>query len=89
MLGLREMAFCARPVQQLFRDHAQDTYPSRNIRFLVPFTPGSATHTLARLLANKMSMTLGRTDNLSYSGLFNFALALTRSVVSKPSLKNP
>ena len=84
MLGLREMAFCARPVQELFRDHAQDTYPSRNIRFLVPFTPGSATHTLA----NKMSMTLGRTDNLSYSGLFNFALALTRSVVSKPSLKN-
>ena len=82
------MAFCARPVQQLFRDHAQDTYPSRNIRSLVPFTPGSATHTLARLLANKMSMTLGRTDNLSYSGLFNFALALTRSVVSKPSLKN-
>jgi tripartite-type tricarboxylate transporter receptor subunit TctC len=41
--------------------HAQDTYPSRNIRFVVPFTPGSATDTLARLLANKMSMTLGRT----------------------------
>ena len=34
--------------------HAQDTYPSRNIRFVVPFTPGSATDTLARLLANRM-----------------------------------
>jgi tripartite-type tricarboxylate transporter receptor subunit TctC len=41
--------------------HAQDAYPSRNIRFVVPFTPGSATDTLARLLANKMSATLGRT----------------------------
>ena len=32
---------------------AQDTYPSHNIRFVVPFTPGSATDTLARLLANR------------------------------------
>jgi tripartite-type tricarboxylate transporter receptor subunit TctC len=39
---------------------AQDAYPSQNIRFVVPFTAGSATDTLARLLANRMSMTLGR-----------------------------
>ncbi len=44
--------------------HAQDAYPSRNIRFVVPFTPGSATDTLARLLANRMSVTLGRTVEL-------------------------
>jgi len=31
---------------------AQDSYPSQNIRFVVPFTAGSATDTLARLLAN-------------------------------------
>ena len=35
-------------------------YPSQNIRFVVPFTAGSATDTLARLLANRMSTTLGR-----------------------------
>ncbi|RDV04629.1 Bug family tripartite tricarboxylate transporter substrate binding protein [Undibacter mobilis] len=40
---------------------AQDSYPSQNIRFVVPFTAGSATDTLARVLANKMSTTLGRT----------------------------
>lgn len=40
---------------------AQDKYPSQNIRFVVPFTAGSATDTLARVLANRMSTTLGRT----------------------------
>jgi len=40
---------------------AQDAYPSRNIRFVVPFTAGSATDTLARVLANRMTATLGRT----------------------------
>ena len=39
---------------------AQDTYPSQNIRFVVPFTAGSATDTLARLLANRMTTILGR-----------------------------
>ncbi|MBV9347140.1 MAG: tripartite tricarboxylate transporter substrate binding protein [Pseudolabrys sp.] len=40
---------------------AQDTYPSRNIRFVVPFTAGSATDTLARVLANHMSTSLKTT----------------------------
>ncbi|MBV9260103.1 MAG: tripartite tricarboxylate transporter substrate binding protein, partial [Pseudolabrys sp.] len=40
---------------------AQDAYPSRNIRFVVPFTAGSATDTLARLLANHMGGTLKTT----------------------------
>jgi len=40
---------------------AQDAYPSQNIRFVVPFTAASATDTLARLLANRMATTLGRT----------------------------
>jgi tripartite-type tricarboxylate transporter receptor subunit TctC len=39
---------------------AQDNFPTQNIRFVVPFTAGSATDTLARLLANRMSTTLGR-----------------------------
>lgn len=40
---------------------AQDNYPSRNIRFVVPFTAGSATDTLARLLANRMGALLKTT----------------------------
>jgi len=40
---------------------AQGAYPSQNIRFVVPFGAGTATDTLARLLANRMSTTLGRT----------------------------
>ena len=40
---------------------AQDRYPSRSIKFVVPFAAGSATDTLARLLGNRMSQTLGQT----------------------------
>lgn len=39
---------------------AQDSYPAQNIRFVVPFTAGSATDTLARVLANHMGTKLGR-----------------------------
>lgn len=35
-------------------------WPAQNIRFIVPFTAGSATDTLARLLANHMQGTLGK-----------------------------
>lgn len=40
---------------------AQDRYPSRGIKFVVPFVAGSATDTLARLLGNRLSQTLGQT----------------------------
>src|SRR5215510_10091513 len=40
---------------------AQAPFPSQNIRFVVPFTAGSATDTLARLLANHMGGTLKTT----------------------------
>ena len=36
-----------------------DTYPSRPIKFVVPFSAGSATDTLARVLAQNVSATLG------------------------------
>ena len=40
---------------------AQDRYPSRSIKFVVPFVAGSATDTLARLLGNRVSQSLGQT----------------------------
>src|SRR5262245_22159829 len=39
---------------------AQDRYPSRSIKFVVPFVAGSATDTLARLLGNRVSQSLGQ-----------------------------
>jgi tripartite-type tricarboxylate transporter receptor subunit TctC len=39
---------------------AQDSYPSQAIKFVVPFAAGSATDTLARVLGEKMSASLGQ-----------------------------
>ncbi|MFG1359772.1 Bug family tripartite tricarboxylate transporter substrate binding protein [Xanthobacter pseudotagetidis] len=39
---------------------AQEAYPSRPIRFVVPFSAGSATDTLARVLGEKVSSILGQ-----------------------------
>ena len=40
---------------------AQDSYPSKPIRMIVPLAPGSAVDVAARLLAQKMSQNLGQT----------------------------
>ena len=39
---------------------AAQTYPTQNIKFIVPFAAGSATDTLARLLASHVSKSLGQ-----------------------------
>jgi tripartite-type tricarboxylate transporter receptor subunit TctC len=39
--------------------YAQGNYPSKPIRFIVPFPPGGGTDILSRLVANKMTETLG------------------------------
>jgi tripartite-type tricarboxylate transporter receptor subunit TctC len=39
---------------------AQDTYPARPIRWIVPYTPGGITDTVTRLLASKVQEGLGQ-----------------------------
>ena len=39
---------------------AAQTYPTQNIKFIVPFAAGSATDTLARLLGSHVSKSLGQ-----------------------------
>lgn len=40
--------------------HAQDVYPSRAVRLIVPSSPGGGTDTTARLIAPKLSALLGQ-----------------------------
>jgi tripartite-type tricarboxylate transporter receptor subunit TctC len=39
--------------------HAQDSWPSRPIRFILPFPPGGGTDILGRLIGERLSAGLG------------------------------
>jgi len=50
---------------------AQDSYPSRPLRFILPFPPGGGTDILGRLLADRLSTSLGQpvvTENRGGAG---------------------
>ena len=40
--------------------HAQDTFPSRLVRIVVPYPPGGGTDTIARLLADQLGRKWGQ-----------------------------
>jgi tripartite-type tricarboxylate transporter receptor subunit TctC len=52
------IALIAVPVAE---SRAQDAYPTRTVRFVVPFPAGSGTDVLSRLLADQLSRKWGRT----------------------------
>jgi tripartite-type tricarboxylate transporter receptor subunit TctC len=64
--------------------NAQDRYPSQNIKFVVPFTPGSATDTLARLLGNRMSASLGQSIIVENAAGANGIVAAQKVVHAAP-----
>ena len=59
----RTLGFCATALLLGFTAAlalAQDAYPSKPIRFIAPFPPGGTTDVLSRILAQKLTDSLGR-----------------------------
>lgn len=61
---------------------AQEGYPQRPVKLIVPFAPGGSTDLVARLVAEKMQATLGQpvtVDNRTGSGGMIGSEAVARS----------
>ena len=62
---------------------AQD-YPSRAITMIVPFPPGGGNDTMARIVANKLSVALGQTVVVDNRGGANGVIAMRAAVKAAP-----
>ena len=59
--GLMRVAALAVVAAALFgRGHAEETYPARTVRIVVPSAPGSTTDTLARIMADALARSFAK-----------------------------
>ena len=56
MIAVASVAIAIAP----FAAHSQSTYPTKSIRFIVPVTTGGPSDLVARLLGEKLSVSLGK-----------------------------
>src|SRR5688572_19898947 len=63
---------------------AQGSYPTRSIRFIVPFAPGGGTDITARLIGQKLSENLGTAIIVDNRGGGNGALGMEAAAKAAP-----
>jgi tripartite-type tricarboxylate transporter receptor subunit TctC len=63
---------------------AQDAYPSRTVKILVPYAPGGATDIIARIVANELTRSLGQSFVVENKPGANGNLALEAAAKSAP-----
>jgi len=63
---------------------AQDTYPSKPVRFVVPYPPGGASDVIARLLAEKLTQSYGQSFIIENRPGANGIIALEAVAKAEP-----
>src|SRR5438132_4834981 len=64
--------------------HAQDSYPARPVKILVPYGPGGATDIIARIVAQRLTESLGQTFLVENRPGANGNLALEATAKAPP-----
>ena len=62
----------------------QQPYPSRNVTLIVPFPPGGSTDAVARIMAERMRVTLGQTVVVENVGGAGGSIAVGRVARAAP-----
>src|SRR5690242_7124314 len=81
MTRLLALVFCA---LMAFSAAAQEAYPSRPVKILVPYAPGGATDIIARIVAAKLTESLGQSFVVENKTGANGNLALEATAKSAP-----